>query len=1353
MTLPVPGVAIANTTAAPDANSRALSIMGSQWESSPQPEFAAFSKWTKGYLAAPVADRAALVPEGVAVATTRRAFLAKMIRENPEEALAAAVPIMVRKELPAPITDQLEERVSGNGSINMLSGTPVPGSNQVIAKTRHALVGRSEYEAFTYGRRAKLDYLPDVSVLGIALDGSLAVSDSPARILEAGETADGRDVDEVCLISGNTSPVKVNGSLNTHEITAVETNGKIQMVCKPAHISKLEARLISGEGLQANGAPGSSTVTGRPAYAHTHGPKTTIVIRVDFSDVSGTPVNDPGAGNTDVVTPDYAVNTYNTAGGVKDFFEQCSYGQTTLNVAAVSGGVSPDVTPVLRMPQTASSYVTVGAAGIGNAELLHSDARALATTAGYNVDNYDRILVSYSYLGALPGSKMTFAGLGSTPGKNIWITGYYKLNVIAHETGHTYGMNHASSWVVTDGNPVSPTGTLEEYGDKWDVMGDGSDFSTQFSHWNRSLVQWMPDAAVTTITSGGTYRLHRFDSAAANLANPLGLKIVRNRTQDYWIGYRRATSNESYNNGAYIVWGANQNTNSLILDMNTPGNTVNDAPLAVGQSFNDTAAGITLTTVARGGSGADEYLDVQVGFQPRIAWTSSTFSTDEQSGNAAITVSRSNNSVGAVSVHWATSPGVGLTGATSPADFTASSGDITWANGDGADKTINIPVVADALPEGSENFTVTLSAVTGGGVVVDSPVATVSIVDPGGIDTGLIATFINNSVIKTVVQPDGSLLIAGPFTQIGNDAHRGIGRMTSAGIYDNTFGTAGGAGADTTVYDLARQPDGKILVVGNFTTMNGVARNRVARLNADGSLDAAFNPGTGANGEVRAVVVQPDGKVLIGGNFSSYNGSPREFVARLNADGSLDSSFTGPDFAGADEGWSVSSLALQADGKLLVGGAFYFNTGGASICRLGTTGTLDPAFNGVTDGATEEGNTSTLISINGIALQLDGKILITGGFGAYNNTARGGFARLADTGALDAAFPATSNGECRTVLVQPDGKILIGGTFTTFNGSPAPHFVRLSSAGVVDPVFAAAAGPNVNVNALAMQADGKIVFGSDYGNFQGQIDHPLYRMFSGLPALPGTIQLASATASASEGSNVVLTVTRAGGSAGALSVNYSTVAGTAGAADFTTPNGTLAWANGDAVVKTITVPITTDALTEATETFTVNLGQPLLGGAILGATQSTTVSISDPGALTAYQTWRELKFTPLELESVGISGSFADPDNDGIVNLMEFALNLAPKTSSQVGTPVIGQVNISGSNYLTLTFRRQLAAPELTYTAQTNASLPGTWQNDAVLVGSPVANGDGTETVTYRDSVAQTAATRRFMKLQVKLLP
>src|SRR5438309_1751966 len=147
--------------------------------------------------------------------------------------------------------------------------------------------------------------------------------------------------------------------------------------------------------------------------------------------------------------------------------------------------------------------------------------------------------------------------------------------------------------------------------------------------------------------------------------------------------------------------------------------------------------------------------------------------------------------------------------------------------------------------------------------------------------------------------------------------------------------------ANGTVRVVVVQPDGKILIGGNFTTLspNGgatVTRNRIARLNPDGTLDIAFDPS--ANGEVDAIAVQADGKILVGGVFSSIGGQTRNRIARLNASTGLADSFD-PNANG-----QVLAIAVQADGKILAGGQFN-SIGGQTrnnIARLDpTTGSAD----------------------------------------------------------------------------------------------------------------------------------------------------------------------------------------------------------------------------------------------------------------------------------------------------------------------------------------------------------------------------------------------------------------------------
>jgi hypothetical protein len=191
----------------------------------------------------------------------------------------------------------------------------------------------------------------------------------------------------------------------------------------------------------------------------------------------------------------------------------------------------------------------------------------------------------------------------------------------------------------------------------------------------------------------------------------------------------------------------------------------------------------------------------------------------------------------------------------------------------------------------------------------------------------------------------------------------------------------------------------------------------------------------------------------------------------------------------------------------------------------------------------------------------------------------------------------------------------------------------------------------------------------------------------------------------------------------------------------------LSWANGDSTTKTISVPIAVSTRADIGKTFRVNLGEPLIGAAILGAGQQSTVNIES-----AFTVWQKSNFTALELTNTGVSGDLADPDGDGLNNLTEFALGFPPKTAGTSGMAT-GTTNISGSNYLTLTFRRRTPALDLAYTVQNSGALGTTWTSTTTLVGSPASNGDGTETVTFRDNTPISLATQRFLRLQIVRTP
>jgi uncharacterized delta-60 repeat protein len=140
----------------------------------------------------------------------------------------------------------------------------------------------------------------------------------------------------------------------------------------------------------------------------------------------------------------------------------------------------------------------------------------------------------------------------------------------------------------------------------------------------------------------------------------------------------------------------------------------------------------------------------------------------------------------------------------------------------------------------------------------------------------------NGTVFSLAVQPDGQILVGGTFGLLGGQTRNRIARLKADGTLDPAFNP----GANNSVNSLAVQPDGKILVGGSFTIMAGQARTNLARLNSDGSIDLAFSPA--ANNTVNALVVQPDGMILVGGVFTRLGGLVRINLARLNSDGSVD---------------------------------------------------------------------------------------------------------------------------------------------------------------------------------------------------------------------------------------------------------------------------------------------------------------------------------------------------------------------------------------------------------------------------------------------------------------------------------
>jgi uncharacterized delta-60 repeat protein len=331
------------------------------------------------------------------------------------------------------------------------------------------------------------------------------------------------------------------------------------------------------------------------------------------------------------------------------------------------------------------------------------------------------------------------------------------------------------------------------------------------------------------------------------------------------------------------------------------------------------------------------------------------------------------------------------------------------------------------------------------------------------------------------VQPDGKILVNGNFLTIAGVSRSYIARLNNNGTIDATFNAAAGTNSDPNT--LILQPDGKIFIGGYFTTVNGVSMNKIARLNANGTLDATFNPGTGIDAQVYSSALQPDGKILIGGDFLTVNGTSKKRIARLNSDGSLDPSFTSGVLITDVSGMSgiVYTISVQADGKIIVGGDFMGSgTSYQHFLRYNADGSLDATMNPMIT-PNEIVRSSNILS--------NGKILIVGEFQSINQTTHNRIAVINPDGTLDGAFASGSgaNDDVRAIAVQTDGKIVAGGNFMYFNGEVHQKIVRLETNGSVDPGFMAQVGTSVGhfIYAIAIQPDGKILVGGNFGSVNG----------------------------------------------------------------------------------------------------------------------------------------------------------------------------------------------------------------------------------------------------------------------------
>lgn len=335
-----------------------------------------------------------------------------------------------------------------------------------------------------------------------------------------------------------------------------------------------------------------------------------------------------------------------------------------------------------------------------------------------------------------------------------------------------------------------------------------------------------------------------------------------------------------------------------------------------------------------------------------------------------------------------------------------------------------------------------------------------------------------DDIISTLVQrADGTLLVGGGFTQWG----RRLGCLAA-------FTAAAGDPSPTfspklyhlgSVQALARQPDGKLLLVGDFTEVNGTAYDKVARLQASGEADTTFHSPAGIRGELLTVVPQADGRILIGGNLQEVAGQQRLGVARLLANGQLDASFqvTGLYYNGPATQQRVRCIVPQADGKMLLGGSlFHVGTGTYhfNLLRVLADGSLDASFNPPLSGGGEVAVVQPLP---------DGKLLLGG---VWFNPRAEVLTRLLASGQPDPTFTPlvpdpTPGGFIRTIALLPDRRIMAAGRLLVAFQRATYHMVLLQPDGSRDASFNSILHQDSNVEQLVRQPNGRYLIAGQLG--------------------------------------------------------------------------------------------------------------------------------------------------------------------------------------------------------------------------------------------------------------------------------
>ncbi|WAC18457.1 PKD domain-containing protein [Luteolibacter sp. SL250] len=690
---------------------------------------------------------AAELPRLLELAKERSATMKRLISAEPRQALEAAITPAAHAALPEELKPFYERPFSQTATLRVL---PVcaPGVNMEPERTLE-MDGRT-WNASVYGWRKGQMSKQGSPLAGITLDGLAAISDGFFQIVPRDEEAFAS-----ALPMGNFHPDRdfsTGEALGGNPILTV-MDGKQYRFSNAASLEETNRQLIALEMLPAPKA-GASVVFAAPAPAAgggidwaaakeevriqastwTETAKDVFCIRVDFPNLVGAPSSQSELANL-------------MNGSVASSILEMSYGKTTINATVSSA--------TIRLPQPTTFYLP------GKNNELHADALTAykAANGATSLDGYDIVVVHFASIG-MQGGGITYGGLADINASRQWLQGTLHSSVAIHEFGHNYGIGHASFWQTSNGS-VTGTGTSVEYGDHTDIMGEGPVPEGHFHMQAKQFLNWFPTTndnwLDATATGSGTRRIYRFDSASTTGALR-GVRVTKGTSPSaeyYWVGYRPGIPTlPAFQNGAYVIWQKPAETRSWLIDT-TPNSAAgkNDSAVAIGRTYSDTTANVHITPTAKGGSGADQWMDVNVQIGPFPTNTAPTATLTAPP--TAVTRVSSSFSVAALDANLDTLA-------------------YSWDFGDGAVSQNSPSVTHQWITSGTYNVTVTVSDMKGGTV---TRTQSVTVTDP--LDTWTTRTSGTTANLRDVAAGGGSVITIG---YEGAPIYKGVYSKSNDGV-------------------------------------------------------------------------------------------------------------------------------------------------------------------------------------------------------------------------------------------------------------------------------------------------------------------------------------------------------------------------------------------------------------------------------------------------------------------------------------------------------------------------------------------------------------------------------------------